>query len=214
MANEVKPQTPADENGVLLPGNARPQRSATWVREIIETLVLTAIVFFLVKAVAQPFTVDGPSMQPGLHTGEYVITSPLAYAFGGAPQRGDVVVLQPPVVGQSDDFIKRVIALPGDTVTITPDAVYVDGTKLDEPYINGQGKNVEPVCSTNLTNIKVQANEYLVLGDNRGNSEDSRCFGSVPRQNIVGKAILVMFPFNDAHWINTYPGTFTGIKQK
>lgn len=213
MANEVRPQSSAEEPSVVLPGTQQPRRTSSFVREVVETLVLTAIVFFLVKAVAQPFTVDGPSMQPGLYTGDYVLASPLAYAFGAAPQRGDVVVLQPPIPGEHTDFIKRVIGLPGDTVTITPQAVFVDGKKLNEPYLYSQGTNLVPECGQVLNNITVAPNTYLVLGDNRGDSEDSRCFGSVPRQNIVGKAILVIFPFNQLHFINTYSNTFAGVTQ-
>ncbi|MBF6589817.1 MAG: signal peptidase I [Ktedonobacterales bacterium] len=215
MAQKVRPEARnKDDAGTVLPGSraTRPQPGRTnYVHEIIETIVLTAIVFFVVHAAAQPYRVEGPSMQPGLRSNEYVLVSPIVYAFGGAPQRGDVVVLHPPT-DPNQSFIKRVIGLPGDVVSITPDAVIVDGKRLSEPYLNEQGKNVVPECGQVLTNVKVEPGQYLVLGDNRGDSEDSRCFGSVPRNNIVGKAVFMALPLNQIHWINTFSSVFAGIK--
>lgn len=216
MPQQVRrdPHAPNDE-GALLPGGrgAKPRAAqrTNYVREIIETVVLTAIVFFVVRAAAQPFKVDGPSMQPGLHTGEYVVVSPIVYAFGGAPQRGDIIVFHPPTA-TDQSYIKRVIGIPGDVVTITPNAVIVNGQQLTEPYLNDQGKNLVPECGQVLSNVKVGPDEYLVLGDNRGDSEDSRCFGSVPRRNIVGKAELLVLPINNLHWLNTFPNVFAGVK--
>lgn len=203
--------TSEQQDRVVLPGgrSAGAQRGvSSFAREIVETIILTAIVFLVVRAAAQPFKIDGPSMQPGLHTGEYVLASPILYAFGGGPQRGDVIVLHPPS-SPGQTFIKRVIGLPGDKIRITQNAVYINGVKLNEPYINGQGQDYEQGCG--LMNTTVASGQYLVLGDNRGNSEDSRCFGSVPRQNIIGKAVLVALPLNNAHWIATYPATFAGV---
>jgi signal peptidase I len=214
MSQKVRPEARNnDDSGVLLPGGRSPRARSgrtNYVREIIETIVLTAIVFLVVHASAQPFRIDGPSMQPGLHTGNYVLVSPILYAFGGSPQRGDVVVFHPPS-DPSESFVKRVIGIPGDTVTITPDAVIVNGKSISEPYLNQQGKNVVPECGQVLTNVKIAPDQYLVLGDNRGDSEDSRCFGSVPRQNIVGKAVLMVLPLNQFHWLNTYTSVFAGI---
>jgi signal peptidase I len=191
-------------------------RSGGLVREIIETLILTAIVFLVVHACAQPYKVDGPSMQPGLHTGDYVLISPILYAFGGSPQHGDVIVFDPPSgPDQGTAFIKRVIGIPGDHVVITPSAVYVNGKALHEPYVLQQGanvpeNNVADQC-VNLQNVTLGAGQYLVLGDNRGDSLDSRCFGLVPRHDILGKAVALVLPLNQLHWLNTYPTVFSSI---
>jgi signal peptidase I len=180
-------------------------------REIIETVVLALIMFLVVRAVAQPYRVEGESMRPGLQTGDLVLISPIAYAFGGSPQHGDVVVLKSPVDPSGKALIKRIIGVPGDIVSITPNSVIVDGKQLSEAYLYGQGKNVTFECGQNFTDVKVGPDEYLVLGDNRGDSLDSRCFGSVPRQNILGKATLMIWPLNQLHWLNTYSSVFAGI---
>jgi signal peptidase I len=178
------------------------------LREILETVLLTALVYFVVRASVQFTPVDGPSMQSGLHTGESVIVNELAYLFG-SPQRGDVIVFHPPS-SPDQQFIKRVIAVPGDTITITDAGVSVDGVILREPYVahpedDASGGVVPP--------LTLKSGEYWVMGDNRGDSEDSRFFFFVPRQNIVGKAELVIWPLNEIQWLPTYREVFAGIKQ-
>jgi signal peptidase I len=194
---------------------ATPRRGG-FAREIVETLILTAIVFLVVHACAQPYKVDGPSMQPGLYTNDYVLISPILYAFGGSPQRGDVVVFDPPSgPDKGTAFIKRVIGIPGDHVTITLRTVYVNGKPLNEPYVFQQGANVPEdnvldQC-VNLRDVTLGPGQYLVLGDNRGNSLDSRCFGVVARNEIIGKAIAQVLPLNQRHWLNTYSKVFASL---
>jgi signal peptidase I len=170
--------------------------------------VLTAIVFFAVTFTARPYRVEGVSMQPGLQSGDLVLVSQIAYDFGGKPQRGDVIVLHPP----SDPgtvYVKRVIGLPGDQLFITPDAVYVNGHKLNEPYI----QLLDPSAAENqpLGKVTLGPGQYFVMGDNRQNSTDSRVFGYVPRQNIIGKAEFVFWPAPMIHGISTYTNVFAGI---
>jgi signal peptidase I len=187
---------------------AGPQQSHL-LREILETVLLTALVYFVVRASVQFTPVDGPSMQPGLHTGESVIVNELAYRFG-SPQRGDVIVFHPP---SSPDvqYIKRVIAVPGDTITITDAGVSVDGVILYEPYV---AHPEDDVAAGQLPQpLTLKLGEYWVMGDNRGNSSDSRSFSTVPLQNIVGKAELVIWPINTLHWLPTYRDVFAGVKQ-
>lgn len=192
-------------------GRGRPQQlqqSHLW-REILETVLLTALVYFVVRASVQFTPVDGPSMQPGLYTGQSVIVNELAYLFGN-PQRGDVIVFHPPPpYSPKEQFIKRVIAVPGDTISVTDSAVIVDGVTLHESYIYPQDHNV-----TELPNpVKMGPGEYFVMGDNRNDSEDSRVFASpVERQAIVGKADLVIWPLNVVHWIPTYREVFASVK--
>lgn len=183
-------------------------RQSHLMREIVETVLLTALVYFVVRASVQFTPIDGPSMQPGLHTGESVIVNELAYLFGN-PQRGDVVVLHPPS-SPNEQYIKRIIAVPGDTIQITDTAVIVDGVSLHEPYIYpvDDGEN----AGGDLPPTTLGPGDYFVMGDNRNNSTDSRFFGPVERQAIVGQADLVIWPFNEVHPIASYHDVFTNVK--
>ena len=181
------------------------------LREIVETVLLTLLIFFAVHFSVQPYRVEGPSMQPGLHTGELVLVNLLTYDFG-APQRGDIIVFHPPD-DPSVEYVKRIIGIPGDTISVTATAIYVDGKKLNEPYIAslGAGQAENPVV---IPYLKLGKDEYFVLGDNRLNSRDSRFFASpVTRSMIVGKAQVVVFPFDSLEWLHNYSNVFAGIKQ-
>lgn len=199
----------------VLPPSAEPTeqdqhaRRQKALREIVETIVLTLLIFFAVHFSIQPVHVDGPSMQPGLHTGEVLLVNLLTYDFS-SPQRGDIIVFHPP--GEpSVEYVKRIIGIPGDTISITATAVYVDGKKLNEPYIAalapGQDESVVVIPS-----LKLGKDDYFVLGDNRLNSRDSRFFdGPVTRQSIIGKAQLVIFPFNAIEWLPNFSSVFSGV---
>jgi signal peptidase I len=201
-ARANRPKTPNAPNA------SNAQGSHAW-REIIETVLLTALVYFVVRSSVQFTPIQGVSMEPGLHDGQSVIVNQLAYVFG-SPQRGDVVVFHPPPDPQTQ-YIKRVIAIPGDTIQITDTAIIVDGVTLSESYVNpadsgpNENGNIVPP-------LKLGPGEYWVMGDNRGDSNDSRVFGVVPRQNLVGKAELVIWPPGAIHWIPTYHDVFAGIK--
>ena len=172
-------------------------------REIVETIALTLIIFLVIRFAIQSYRVEGVSMQPGLHDNEYVLVNKIAYLFH-APERGDVIVFHFPL-DTSKDFIKRVIGLPGDTITIDSTSVKVDGILLNEPYIseraNPQGQR-----------WTVPVNSYFVMGDNRPASDDSRDWGYVPRDDIVGKAVIVYWPLGNWELINTYPTVYAQIK--
>lgn len=186
----------------------RPSSTSTFARELIETIVLTAIVFLVVNVTARPYTVDGPSMQPGLYTGDRVVVNMLAYDFG-SPQRGDVIVFHPPS-DPGSVYVKRVIGVPGDHISITPDAVIVNGHKLNEPYISIIDPNA-PENASVFPSIVLGPNQYFVMGDDRQNSIDSRVFGYVPRANIIGKAEFVFWPLPALHGISTYSNVFSGV---
>lgn len=160
--------------------------TATALRELLETLLLALIIFVGVKEfVLQNFRVEGQSMEPNFHTGQYLIVDKISYRLRPI-ERGDVIVFVPPK-DASRDFIKRVIALPGERVEIRQGHVLINGKLLQEPYIN---------VSWNYTMaaMVVGDNEYFVLGDNRNNSSDSRMWGLLPKKNIVGKAWLSYWP--------------------
>ncbi len=172
-------------------------------REIVETIALTLIIFLVIRFAIQSYRVSGPSMLPGLQTDDYVLVNKIAYLFH-APERGDVIVFHYPL-DTSEDFIKRVIGLPGDTVTLDNKTVHVDGVVLHEPYIS---EAYNPSGKT----IKVPMDEYFVLGDNRPLSDDSRDWGLVPKADLVGKAVIVYWPLSNWELINTYSNVYTQVK--
>lgn len=164
------------------------------VREIIETIVLTALMFLVIHTAVQNFDVDGMSMEPTLHNGELILVDKWSYLFH-APQRGDVIVfIAPPQPSQ--DYVKRIVALPGDTITIDDTVVFVDGVKLNETYVAPQNQG-NPYAYKTIHNLIVPSNDYFVMGDNRAGSSDSRNWGFVPRANIIGQAALVYWPFGE-----------------
>jgi signal peptidase I len=161
------------------------------VREVIETIVLTVLMFLVIRFAVQNFNIEGHSMEPGLHDQELILVDKWTYLFH-PPSRGDVVVfIAPPQPTQ--DYIKRVIGVPGDVITIRNTTVIVDGVALKETYVDpkNQGGTFE---DKHITNLVVPPNDYFVLGDNRANSSDSRVWGFVPKQNIIGRAALVYWP--------------------
>jgi signal peptidase I len=153
--------------------------------DIVETLILSLILFLTINAISARIRVDGTSMEPTLHHGQFVLVNKLAYKFGD-PQMGDVIVFHYPR-DPDQEYIKRVIGLPGDTVEIINGQVYVNDQLIDEPYI-AASPNYGP------NNWYVPADSLFVLGDNRNNSSDSHSWGSVPTEYVVGKALVVYWP--------------------
>jgi signal peptidase I len=171
----------AEEERISL---ARTFGGRSALRELLETVLLAVIVFFVLNLVTGRFQVRGSSMTPTLHDGEYLIIGKVSYWFH-PPERGDIIVFHPPTNPQ-EDYIKRVIGLPGETVEIRDGRVWVNGVSLEEPYI------VNPVSYGGSWSLR--EDEYFVLGDNRGNSSDSHTWGVLPKRNIVGKAWLTYWP--------------------
>ncbi|MGH2514080.1 MAG: signal peptidase I [Ktedonobacterales bacterium] len=189
--------------------NTASEKPSRFTREILETVILTLLIFFAIHFSIQPFIVDGPSMQPGLRTGDLVMVNLLSYDFG-SPQRGDVIVFHPPD-DPTQQYVKRIIGVPGDTVTVTPTAVYVDNVELHEPYIYplAAGQEESPVA---IPAEHLGSGQYFVLGDNRDNSRDSRYFPTpVTRQMIIGKVELVAWPLNAIEWSRGYSSVFAGV---
>ena len=173
-------------------------------REVVETVVLTLLIFLVIRFLIQSYHVEGPSMQPGLNTDEYVLVNKVSYLFQ-SPQRGDVIVFHYPK-DTTQDFIKRIIGLPGDTIKTDQTHVWVDGVQLNEPYIS---QPVNPdITSTTWT---VPPGDYFVLGDNRPVSDDSRYWGFVPKSLIVGKAMFVYWPIGEWQIINTHQPVYAKI---
>ena len=164
------------------------------VREVIETIVLTILMFLVIRLAVQNFNIEGMSMEPTLHDKELILVDKWSYLFH-APTRGDVIVfVAPPEPTQ--DYIKRIVAVPGDTITIRDTTVIVDGARLNETYVDPKRQGNLYAYKT-ISNILVPPDDYFVLGDNRIGSSDSRNWGFVPRANIIGRAALVYWPLGE-----------------
>jgi signal peptidase I len=176
-------------SGSYLPpavGPAKPKfRLRAVVFEIMQTLALAGVFYLAISLLTARVVVEGPSMRPTLLSGEWIVVSRLSYRLV-APQRGDVVVFLPPTNAQTDDLIKRVIGLPGETVEIRDGGVWINGARLEENYVSGD----------TYPNKRWQLgeDELFVMGDNRGLSLDSRSFGPISLQEVVGKAWLIYWP--------------------
>ena len=173
------------------------------LRDLLETAILTVAIFLVVRVGLQNFRVEGDSMTPNLHNGEYILVNKVDYMLHG-PQRGDVVVFRAVPAGQPDrDFIKRVVGLPGETVAVNHNTVYINGHPLKEPYYHYPMNYV-------FAKQKVPANNYFVLGDNRSNSEDSHLWKWLPRKYIIGKAWVSYWPLHDMHLFQASPRVLGG----
>lgn len=161
------------------------------VREVIETIVLTLLMFLVIRFAVQNFNVEGTSMEPSLHNGELILVDKWTYLFH-PPQRGDVIVFVAPPQ-PSLDYVKRIIGVPGDRITVDNTTVTVDGVTLKETYVAGINQG-NPYIDKPIKNMLVPPNMFFVLGDDRIRSDDSRDWGFVPRGNIIGRAALVYWP--------------------
>jgi signal peptidase I len=181
--------------------------------EAVETLVLTLVIFFVIQTfVAQPYQVQQMSMENSLQPYQYVLVDKLTPRFGSY-HRGDVVVFTPPVgidrAGGGAPFIKRVIGLPGDTVTIHDGRVYVNDTALDEPYTYPGVDPHEPTDPlTARSEWAIGPGQLFVMGDHRKVSEDSRLFDVIPISSVIGRAWLRYWPLDALGLLPTppYPG--------
>ncbi len=176
--------------------------------DLTQTIGLALLIFFSIRVVAQNFKVEGASMEPTLHNGQFLIIVKAAYAridgtpldlfFGnstsaqspvflfGGPERGDIAVFRSPTPPERD-FIKRVVALPGDIIEVRDGRVYLNGASQNEPYIRGPANYQSPPQV-------VPNGQFFLLGDNRSNSSDSHVWGFLPADNLIGKAWLTYWP--------------------
>jgi signal peptidase I len=158
------------------------------IRQVMAIILLAGVIFIALQYTLQSSIVVGSSMQPNFQEGQRLIISKIVYTFQ-EPERGDVIVFHPPN-NSREDYIKRVIALPHDIVGIEEGIVYVNGSPLDEPYI-------EDAPRYTLEEYEVPENNYFVLGDNRNHSNDSHNGWVLPRQNIIGKVWVAIWPPNE-----------------
>lgn len=161
--------------------------------EFIETIVIFGAIFAcLYLFIAQFHKVSGNSMVPTYQNGDYLITEKVSYRFR-TPKAGEVIVLKNPR-DESQDFIKRIIAVPGDTIKISNNKVYVNDKALNETYLPSGTPTHAGAFLTEGTVIKAANNQYFVIGDNREHSSDSREWGPVTKEEIVGRALFRYFP--------------------
>ena len=186
---------------VLIPGKPKLNKFLLEAWDLVKFAVIALIIVIPIRMfVAQPFVVSGESMFPTFHDGEYLIVDELSYHLGN-PSRGDVIVFRYPN-DTTRFFIKRIIGLPNETINIKHGEVTIvnkdnpDGFKLTEPYID------EPFDTSE--SFKTGTNEFFVLGDNRNRSSDSRTWGLLPKNLIIGRTYLRLLPFKSAAYLPGY----------
>jgi signal peptidase I len=207
------------------------EKKGRWITELI---VIVTIVLLIRAFVAQAYNIPSGSMKPTLLVGDFILVNKLVYRFS-EPQRGDIVVFKYPI-DPNIDFIKRIIALPGEEVEVRNNQVFINGKPLplievgrgeengvrkviyEEVLPEGIKHKVQfyedfPFSKRDFGPVVVPPNHYFVMGDNRDNSEDSRYWGFLPRENIVGKAFVIYFSGDVPPLQTTDVSLFTGIKQ-
>ncbi len=187
-------------------------------REITEAVLLALVVLLVLQTTVRNFKVEGSSMSPTLEGGQYLVVDQASffkidqerlsravpfwkasetepeYAFD-PPMRGEVIVFNFPL-DPDKDFVKRVVGLPGETVEVQRGTVYINGRVLTEPYLDRKD-------NSSARRVTLGEAEYYVIGDNRRNSNDSRSWGQVPEDNIVGRVWLVYWPWDDIHVVDS-----------
>ena len=187
-------------------------------REILEAVMLALVVLVVLQGTVRNFKVEGSSMSPTLEGGQYLVVDQVSYLkldverlsriipfWDGSgsdtkfafdpPTRGEIIVFHFPQ-DTTKDFVKRVVGLPGETVEVRSGSVYIDGAPLNEPYLLRMDRS-------DSRRTTLSEREYYVIGDNRRNSNDSRAWGVVPEEYIVGKVWLVYWPWDDIHVVSS-----------
>lgn len=191
------------EGVATVEGTARAKRgegavsAGSLLRELVETVVLALVLFLVIRQVVQNYRIESHSMEPNFYEGQFVLVNKLAYKLG-TPHRGEVLVFHNPN-NLDEDYIKRIIGLPGDQVEVVGDTILINGQELPQPYthnLNPEGSNYGPVV--------VPDNSLFVMGDNRPRSSDSRAIGPIDEHLVVGRAWLRIWPLNLFGLVNHY----------
>jgi signal peptidase I len=184
------PQQPA-----LAANQPRSSAGSSFLREVAEVILLAVILYIGISFAVQTVHVEGLSMFATLDDNDYLIANKIDYRLH-APQRGDIIILRPPN-NNSTDFIKRVIALPGERLLIRDGVVYINGHRLIEPYLPEAWVVFNNWPATGSSNgTVIPPNQYFVMGDNRNKSQDSRYFGPIGRDRIDGRAWFRIWPLD------------------
>jgi signal peptidase I len=205
MEPEEKPVTTAKSEPKSVVIERQPD---LWrfLAELIRTALIVGILAYVIRIfVLQPFVVEGSSMFPRFETNDFLIVDKISYHIHG-PERGDIIVFKYPG-DLSTNYVKRVIGLPGDTVRITDGKVTVintthpNGVTLSEPYVAAGNITTVPTGSPS-SEYTVPAGDYFVLGDNRRASSDSREWGFLPKEDLIGRVVVQAFPINQASFVS------------
>lgn len=172
------------------------RRLGAFLLDILEVVVLAVGIFLIVYLlILRPHKIKGASMSPNFPDGEYLLTEKVSYYLND-PKRGDVVVFKPPV--SDDEYIKRVIGMPGDTISIQNGYVHINGERLQEEYLDETVVTSGGSFLTDGQEYQVPDNMYFVIGDNRPHSSDSRAWGPVTKSAMTGRAWVVYWPPQEA----------------
>lgn len=203
FSNENKIESPPSQTEPE-PLNQNPNKQENSFKEILKFALIAIIIVVPIRLfIAQPFIVSGASMEPNFNNGQYLIVDQLSYRFN-SPRRGDIIIFRFPK-DPSKFFIKRIIGLPGESVEIQNKTITIrdennpGGLVLSEPYL--EASNVR----SDFLTISLKDDEYFVLGDNRKASSDSRIWGTLNEELIVGRALIRLFPINT---IEIFPGSY------
>ncbi len=169
----------------------RSEDSESWLRvlaDTLETILLAVVLFVVINALSERIRVESISMQPNLYEGDFVLVNKLAYEgwLGRSPRRGEIIVIKNPIDPDEVPYIKRIIGLPGDMIHIANGQVTINGAVVDEPYLS--------VVTQRGGDWNVPEGALFVMGDNRNNSSDSRNWGFVSMEQVIGRAEMVYWP--------------------
>jgi signal peptidase I len=169
------------------PPSENPERGSfrRFIKDILEIALISLFLFLSINTISARIRVESVSMQPTLFAGNFVVVNKLSYRFG-EPSRGDIIVFRYPPDPELDPYIKRVIGLPGEHVLVEDGKVYINGVRISEPYLKMQTQQGGEWT--------VPQDGLFMMGDNRNNSSDSRVWGMVPLENVIGKAFMVYWP--------------------
>lgn len=178
----------------------KTESQSNWLKDWGTPLVLAIILAFVIKMfVVAPYIVEGASMDPTLHDGDRLLVNKFISYVQEEPARGDIIIIKD--VEADKHYVKRVIGLPGDTVEMEKDKLFVNGEKLNEPYLSSNRSDAETMgmhLTEDFGPVNVPDDQLFVMGDNRLRSMDSRNgLGKIELDEVVGKAEVVWFPFKD-----------------
>ena len=189
------------------PAPTEQPRQKSFIRDTLEIVFLALVLYVVIQYAVQTVHVLGSSMLYTLHDNDLLVASKISYKLH-PPQRGDIIVFKPPDEA-SRDFIKRIIALPGERIRITNGVVYINDQILGEPYLPEKWTYNNNWPASGQDQI-MPPNEYFVMGDNRNHSSDSRTFGPITLDSILGKAEIRIWPLNDIGFFDGKPTLTNG----
>jgi len=213
------PPAPTDDAGEAPPADEEHHGPLSFLRELPGLILVAFLLALLIKTfLVQAFFIPSQSMEHTLEVGDRVLVNKIVYRFR-EPRRGDVLVFENPGALQPDrnfaedlvnwvteglgfssdpqkDFIKRVVGLPGETIEVRRGRVFIDGKRIQEPYLHPE-RDIQDFAKTTIP-----PGRYFMMGDNRANSQDSRSFGPIARDRIVGRAFVILWPPGRFSWLS------------